>query len=1018
MSTPSNQGPPSLSNAVALLLGRQASAGGPFALLGLTPDDCTQDLVIVQLQRQLARIAAHPMGTTQPADAVRAALHAAAAELLEGLDAESPGDMSAHVPTLTPTRSGCASSPLSDGSPPVSPPASPQVHMPRAQPARMAVSQTRITPELATSAREMLAEHGGWNAKSRQRLTFLAYSAGVGVQELLAAAQDVVQSSPAFETPAPAMPGPPQRATPRVVGVSPDAGLYVNEDGTPRNTPFAEEIDPGRRLVKWLFIAIGGGFATLIVIAVVAYIALKSPRTPSASPSPSLAQGTLPAKSGTSPSSSELFPSPKGAVNEGQSKAANSEIKPTAPVIPRDFGDDLRDLARSVSMAGNDPAEALQLFDSSIKAIASGWSAAQPDQLTAMQDTIVEFVYRMASDAERSSLAVDLLARGVRGASSPAQSSISGEQVRSAAWSAGMLARIARERELPSSIGLRLQSVFSATPLVAWHGSDASFQTGGAGALAVLARTLVPSAGAEGKAVVAPSSDAWPAWISCVDALKFAQRDRDRMVLVAIETLLTTGPEPTQSKPTFDAISLLVTSLTWRDADESRRWLLRWFDLPTVSIADLHTLTTALASKSSAAGFDVSMVLAAGAGEQDRATLRDRLRQAWGLVDGPERVKLVSGWREAAEQELSQRATAATGNPRASRVLPELYNAVVWSRLNESAGMIFAGEPGSAYVDKSLDASIRSAIDSLGQANAVPAMLEGEPTWIVRYLGAGTNVQAKKQALLEIAGSTQYPRAVGEVLVAEVVRGSNSEIRKQAAQIVREHASEAAIVQGWLEQLPTMPALPEYSELIGACSLAKLPPVRSASWRVAARRALVERLLQLLADSGERTGVDNVATLLAESYARRLSTLSFNTRPDSSQDTNDANDAASDPIMSVAPVETSARLYRQRLEHEAREKTPTGREPMSLATVSSRQDGRRKIASGRVQAFAAEQVGVFELLAYIVATERADASDQIAAILDEVQVARRNAVNISSQIEAVERGMLRLWLLRLEGGKA
>ncbi len=973
----STQGPPSLANAIALLLGRQAAAGGPFALLGLTPDDCTQDLVIVQLQRQLARLAAHPMGNSPAADAVRAALHAAVAELLEALDAQSPAQPSANVPSLSPARSVL----------PIPAPAPRPSQPPHALP-------TTITIELASAARDLLAESGGWNPRARQRLAFLAYSAGVRVDELLRAAQHAAPSTPPPPSPPdhqtqPSPPPPPARP----VGVTPDAAL----DLQPKDLPFHDQIDPANRLAKWLVLSILGGLAFLLVLAVVAYVLLKPPATPS----PAIAQSEPPSTPATSPPAptAELFPAP----TPPPASQTPQPKKPPTLSLPRDFADDLRDIARAVTTANTDPQASLQSFDAATRSIALSWPNAQPDQLAAMQDAIIEFVYRVAPSPEHAALTIDLLSRGLRQATP--STPLSSDTIRAASWSAGVLARIARERELPPSITLRLQSILADSALAAWHASDTSFHAAAAAALTVLARSLVSPT---------QPSDAWPAWVACVEALRLPQRDRDRMILVAIEDLLTTAPEPTQSKPTFDALSLLVTSLTWRESDESRRYLLRWFERPNVSVADLHTLTSALASKSSAAGFDVSMVLPAGASDSDRATLRDRLRQAWGLNDGPERAKLVSAWRDAAAQELDQGPTRTTPG---TAPIVELYRAVALSRLNESAAMLLAGEPGSASIDRILDASVQAAINSLHQSSSPLTMFNDEPTWLVRYLSAGSNLAAKKSILADLNTSLQLPRAVGEVLVSEVVRGTHADLRKHAADLARQHAADPAVVHGWLVQLPTMPASQDLADLLAGAALAKLPPVRHPSWRVAARRALVERLLQLLADSGDLSGIDNASTLLAQSYAHRLATLSWNSRPDPPRGQPLADPPPSDALSNVPPLESSARLYRLRLEREAQDKAPTAREPLSLAQISARHAGRSKIAAGRIQLFAAEQATALELLAYIVAAERPDTSAQIAAILDEAALARRKAPHIATQIEAVERAALRLWLIRLDGGK-
>ena len=68
---------------VERFLGPQEAAGGPFALLGISPDRCNEGSVLLALERQLDRVNAHAQCDTPEADEVRLALHAAAAQLLD-----------------------------------------------------------------------------------------------------------------------------------------------------------------------------------------------------------------------------------------------------------------------------------------------------------------------------------------------------------------------------------------------------------------------------------------------------------------------------------------------------------------------------------------------------------------------------------------------------------------------------------------------------------------------------------------------------------------------------------------------------------------------------------------------------------------------------------------------------------------------------------------------------------------------------------------------------------------------
>jgi hypothetical protein len=80
--------------------------------------------------------------------------------------------------------------------------------------------------------------------------------------------------------------------------------------------------------------------------------------------------------------------------------------------------------------------------------------------------------------------------------------------------------------------------------------------------------------------------------------------------------------------------------------------------------------------------------------------------------------------------------------------------------------------------------------------------------------------------------------------------------------------------------------------------------------------------------------------------------------------------------------------------------------------IDRRRSGRLSLASGPVQRFAAEQSSIAEVMGYVVASERPSRAPDINAALDRLASERRLASSVFEQIEATERAMLALWMIR------
>jgi len=75
--------------------------------------------------------------------------------------------------------------------------------------------------------------------------------------------------------------------------------------------------------------------------------------------------------------------------------------------------------------------------------------------------------------------------------------------------------------------------------------------------------------------------------------------------------------------------------------------------------------------------------------------------------------------------------------------------------------------------------------------------------------------------------------------------------------------------------------------------------------------------------------------------------------------------------------------------------------------------GRLELASGPIQQFAANQASICEVMGIVIASEKPASASRVRAIIDEMTNERRRSINAFEQVFAVERAMLRLWLIRI-----
>lgn len=976
-------------DAITRMLGAPEAAGGPFALLGLPVGDLTDEQIVAALDGQLMRLADHRECDTPGADEVRLALHSAAAQLLDAR-------VRAHlVSKWSVSEAGVI--PLADDQPSLD--AGVQAGDPPREHVVPAVPESSPSAAVPSALREAalvaIASSGGWNAQATRRVVALAAGYGLDGGQTADLFRAIFTPTPSDSRPRPVA----ETARSQTVRAGPGDVRTPNIDRSADAdaAPLAEQQDPGRRVLKYALLTGLGVLTTLgaaIVLAVALIEASKAPAVPAptdAAPS-EVPRGSLVAAPEPSPTpETPPEPPPMRAVANLDADTAGREIQLSAKALE------------------SDPPQAIEGFERAVEALAEGWAALSPDRLVAAQQDVIEFLYRAASREE-------LLRRAVTALGAPAGVLATGESLRAsevapAVWSAGMLTRLVREKDLPAAVETQARRAVGAALAERLPVSEQTFEAGARAATRLIPLRLVPKRGEPSPRGTEPdpkrpSIEGWERWLAVMRALEPDPHARARAVLAALESVLADGPEPTESELAFRAVRLLTSSVTWRSGDESRRWLLALFDDPRATSADLHAATSSVATASSAENVDVTMVVPVLASARVRTEYRQRYAKAWGLESGSDRDALLVRVEQTA-RDLAARADA-DASP-----LAALATAVVLSRFNEAVASLWAGRPDAAagLLDRLGDgaepppppshsppgASVAGG-DTAITVGAGPGGVRG--TWTERYLAAKRNVPIRAQLLGEFPRTgAAVSAADAEVLAYEAIRGSPNEIRASARELLRSVASSSTVVNALLELLPETPQTAANSALIESIAGGPLPAPSARDWESQARRLLVERLVELVASESEFGRVDALAALLARSYDDR-------TLPPALGPT---------PARTAPPAEQSAAM----LWRQWRDRVDGSGAPslggLTLDEAERRRTGRVALARGRVQVFAAQQASLCELMALVIAAERPAAAARVEQTLDLWHDRRAAATHVLGQVQVTERAMSELWLIRVGG---
>ncbi len=796
----------------------------------------------------------------------------------------------------------------------------------------------------------MLAMHGGWNRESLRRLAMLAHARGVPSHRVAQTIRTIAHR---------------RRTSPQSRGrKGPAQQPAATRARSLRAPPVLEPmLDQGesRSSAPWLVPLLTVG-SVLGVLAVIAVVSMLSPSTPTP---PTASTQTPDTSQETGPSALEAN---RIAATPPDQQSPETPSRPSAPDL----------LARAREALEIDPHRAEQDLRSAIDAFERSWASMPSDELVSAHADLVDLLYRMSAVPSRGVAIASRIARAGERPDPPS----TGEDLLARVWSAGMLNRLSREANLPAQVARVIDDALVARNPGMPSPQEATFASGAQSALRNwtlrLAQAQQHSTDPEGL---------WQAWIEAALALTPDDaQTRTRLILGAIDDLLRLGPEGSRSAWLHTTVQRLVEQVDWSKDSPARRWLLASFNAQGISSADLHLVTSALARLPGIDGVDPTMTLDAQASGRARQAQRRQYASAWGLIEQAEGDALEQAWRDRLSR--AQRTLSGALTPQ-----EHLASAAEMALLHAAADALWRGEyEDTRTVLDSLDEVLRLAQQQhRGRTRSLSEHEGGD--WAVRYIAVKRNLQARLELLdaLQRSRGKRLTPMEAEVLVLEAVRGDRQTVRERAREVVRQVLDQPTIVNALLEALPDMPETTRNLRLLSdADSLGSLD-AQDPNWRIKARRALVERLLELVAGQSDASVMDSLSEAIADAYAQMLA-------------------GPAGEIPTLTPLEAISQIRLRWLQQAS---GLLGAPGVSPDRIEQDRKAHRASARGPVQAFDAEQRALCELMAYVLIAEQPALAHEVQNELARWRHSRKGARHIFEQIAANERTIVTLWSIRL-----
>lgn len=673
---------------------------------------------------------------------------------------------------------------------------------------------------------------------------------------------------------------------------------------------------------------------------------------------------------------------------------------------------ELLERLRRAAQAEGDPAVVGAEFDSAVGVFESRWVEMPADIVGPAALAVGERLLRTSRASANAGVALYQRLEGplarVLGADVRDLPKSRGDVV-GAVWAAGLLNRLKGDGSVParlvSSARARLGGLTAAGEVPKEH----AFTTGAAMALDAMARRWarpVPETPEEAH------RRAWSAWSACAAALDVAGATGASapVLLNAVGVLLRDG-ELGLSPLSADALaSVLAGVKDWRAAPISGV-LLSWFDDPKIEARALSMLTGWMVSQGPMAAVGPSMVLPADATTIQRREMRDAYAVRLGVSASAEAGKAARRWSEAARAALTPGA-----NESASEPMVALATAAATAKLSEAAARLWAlDESGAESALNAADANAiaaAAAAPSAARAPIDPTFLTapGSPPdgeWARRFLAvSGESLRILLLNQLRNGRGPEGP-ADADVLARAACLATPGTVRQLAQQTLRENADRPEVVNGLLEAIADAPRQKGVAEMVQAVAGTPIVSPSDPEWRTEARRALVERLMQMTADASDQRA-DALAALLWEACAGSAAAL----RPSTANRGLGAAGAGTNTPAVSASAESAAADLRSVWTDLARGIPEGTWAKVTFEELERRHAARSLLARTPIHRYLVERLGCAEMAAHTIVGERPSRAAAAAGVLDAMAEARRTAPSVFHQVLAVERAALRLWMIR------
>jgi len=992
----------------AIFLGLPARTSDDRALLGLEGDGpLARDRVLAALKDRLQRVSQHSLAATPEAAELRMMLHAAVARVLMAQPAKGGESVFA-----------------------------------------AAANRSDAVREFEDLATVTLAKHGGWNPVAAQELQMLAAAMGVPQDKIPGVLTNLANlGSPSTRV---VVDAPGRHPTAQAAAVRQAAAGSVRaplKDESPLSEQqarvqaamdefeaYRQHEDPARRMVRNGLVGAGVGLVFLVVAAIGLRIMFAS--KPAA---------TTGGASTVVPPASNDVGQPAGTISVVPSQAApvtpeserviagTPNTAPVATAVPtRDSqskvnaSEALAQLRAAAAEVTRDPSGSGARVAFALDQLGLVWSEGNESGVVAAGDATAEFAYRAGGivGPDREAALEPLVSHLERSIAqlSDAKAAWTPERIQSSAFSCGIAARLLAERDLPTALRVRLRRQVSAALGGSLPSDQSTVRQSVSAALDQMSAMMVagegPSPDATPTAMLAASQQgsmqAWKAWSECVRTLHDAQSEREyaQLMLLALDRALTARAEPSHDPLVASGIDQLTRRLPLGGDSPAKQAILSWLTRTDVTSLDLHVLTGALVQMSDS-GLELTATLSANATASDREQLRERYANLWQVSDAGAASVLGQRWLQEARSILATQPGPALQD--------RLHLAIRFSALNTAALEV---QRGDAVKFGLLLQSAATGFDRSQSGN--PQRLGAfQTSWGPQYVAAGNDI-VKRRELLQTVRQGLSPLEA-RIIVEEAMRAGSPEVRRDARTALQRTLEEPDVIRALLDFQPFIPATRDNSKLLELASGASLPAVRSTTWRVEVRRALLRKLLEVLTPA-DLSFVDLAADFLLTDYRSRISNGAEAKNADADSAMGEESAAprpapatgdrlAELPQIRSVPKELLAAARSYQAQWTALSQRGWMADPsfMSVQDVMRVRDARLAACETDLQRFVVEQNATIELQARVVAMDNRAMKDQARLVLESWRRDASASTHVFDQIAAAELAQARLWTLRLGG---